>query len=138
MSSSQAGSSSAGAGGDSPNVDNLSEGVANVHLDSAHDNGGEWEVYAKKFKNRNGSSAARPWVSPNPNSRAWGQPDFPQQQGLRTYNRSGLASGNTLSARAADMRKPAARGRGFCPPANMPDQGNFISQPAIGAPLEHG
>lgn len=123
------------AGGDGRHVGVLSKGVTDIGLDD----GGEWEIHAKKSKNKNGTGATRPWLSQKSNSRAWGPPESPQKQGMRTDGGSGRDLGNTWSARAADMRKPAGRGRAMPPAGNKVfEQGCVTSRPAIGAPLEHG
>ncbi|KAK2656423.1 hypothetical protein Ddye_009475 [Dipteronia dyeriana] len=67
-----------------PQVDQLTHSVIDLNLDSAQADGG-WEVYARKSKNRAGSSAAKPW-------------------GMRGHNVSGKAT--------ADFKIPAGRGNG--------------------------
>ncbi|KAI7757383.1 hypothetical protein M8C21_001912 [Ambrosia artemisiifolia] len=61
-------------------VNQLSQAVQDVNLDSSQD--GSWEVISKKNKNRPGTVAAtKPWGSPTPKPNVWGQPDAPRVGG---------------------------------------------------------
>ncbi|OMO61141.1 hypothetical protein COLO4_33528 [Corchorus olitorius] len=80
-------------GASSPKVEQLSQGVSDVSLSSAQDDG-EWEVIQRKPKNRAGSSAARPWGPQNSSPRPRG--------GMRGGAGSGRASGNAWAMQNTD------------------------------------
>jgi hypothetical protein len=122
----------------SPSVDQLSNNMADINLNSAQDDG-EWEV-ARKPKNRAGSSAAKQWGSQsNNNSRAWENPNMGQNQGMRNNGGPGRASGNTRLTQTADPKRPAGRGHVRPQPSTRSFEGNYMApQPVIGPPLQHG
>ncbi|XP_030471641.1 protein SUPPRESSOR OF GENE SILENCING 3-like [Syzygium oleosum] len=121
-------------GKETSEVERLSRGVGEVRLDSAPDDGGEWEVYARKAKTKAGSSSGKPRPPQNSNSKAWVQQDVAQKPVMRTNSGSGRAAGNnSWFPQAADYRKPAGRGRGSTRPPQY-----VATQNAISAPLEHG
>lgn len=125
-------------GASSPSVDQLSHNMADVNLNSGQDDG-EWEV-ARKPKNRAGSSAAKQWGSQsNNNSRAWGNPNMGQKQGIRNNGGPGRAYGNTRLTQTADPKRPAGRGHVRPQPSTRGFEGNYMApQPVIGPPLQHG
>ncbi|KAF8022990.1 hypothetical protein BT93_F0487 [Corymbia citriodora subsp. variegata] len=124
-------------GKETSEVEQLSRGVGEVRLDSTPDDGGEWEVYNKKSKNKAGSSSGKPWPPQNSNSKAWGQQDVVQKPVMRTNSGSGRAAGNnTWFPQSADLRKPAGRGSMRSPQYVAPQ---YVSpQTMVSAPLEHG
>ncbi|KAK6923649.1 Zinc finger-XS domain [Dillenia turbinata] len=115
----------------SKSVDQLSDNVANVSLNSSQD--GDWEVYTRKPKNRAGSSAAtRPqvWGRPQnsnttPRPRGYSNPDAAQKRG-NGGGGVGRDSGSPWTTNTApDYHKST-------PPTG---KGNpWASQPAIRAP----
>ncbi|KAJ6762324.1 PROTEIN SUPPRESSOR OF GENE SILENCING 3 [Salix koriyanagi] len=121
-----------------PAAEQLSQGVADIGLDSAQDDG-EWEVIAKKSKNRAGSSAAKPWGSQNTNNKAWGNPEVIQKVGMRNNGGSGKNPGNARSTQPVDPRGPTGRGTARPQTFNRGVQSNYAApQPVIRPPLEHG
>ncbi|OMO90394.1 hypothetical protein CCACVL1_07380 [Corchorus capsularis] len=111
-------------GASSPKVEQLSQGVSDVSLSSAQDDG-EWEVIQRKPKNRAGSSAARPWGPQNSSPRPRG--------GMRGGAGSGRASGNAWAMQNTDSRLTTGRGN------VRPQTFNHVPpQPVIRPPLEHG
>ncbi|CAK9156052.1 unnamed protein product [Ilex paraguariensis] len=121
----------------SPQVDQLSHGVEDLSLNSSQDDG--WEVYAKKSKNRAGSSAAKPWSSQNSNAKAWGHPDGLKLGGMRSNNGSGKGPNNAWPTPTADSRRPAGRGNARPQSSNRGFESNYVASPtAIPPPLVHG
>ncbi|XP_056163836.1 protein SUPPRESSOR OF GENE SILENCING 3-like isoform X2 [Syzygium oleosum] len=119
-------------GKETSDVEHLSRGVGEVRLDSAPDDGGEWEVYARKSKTKAGSSSGKPWPPQNSNSKAWGQQDVGQKLVMQTNSGLGRAAGsNSWFPQTADFRKPAGRGSMRSPQYVAP-------QTVISAPLENG
>ncbi|KAM1696525.1 hypothetical protein FF1_030675 [Malus domestica] len=100
-------------GGSSPKIEELSHGVADVSLGSAKGDG-EWEVIARKSKNRAGSSAARQWGTQSSNSKAWTPVDA--QKPMRNNGGSGRGAGNFWPSQTSNTRKPAGRGNVIPPP----------------------
>ncbi|KAK3012698.1 hypothetical protein RJ639_009854 [Escallonia herrerae] len=90
-------------------INQLTDGVADVSLDSAQDDG--WEVYSRKPRGRAGGSSAKSWAPApqNSNSKAWGHSDVLQKVGLRGNGESGTALGNAWQPPASDSRRPAWR-----------------------------
>lgn len=114
-----------------PKVDQLSQGVEDVSLDSAQD--GKWEVCVRKPKNKAGSSAAKSWVGQNSNPKAWGHPDAVQKSGMRSNG------GNSWPTPNADPRRPAGRGNPRPQSSSRGFENNYVaSQPVVPPPLEHG
>lgn len=119
-----------------------------MNLNSGQDDDGEWEVYARKPKNRAGSSTAKRPIQNNnnsTNSRGWGNPNpnTVQKQGAwGNGGGAGRGSGNTWPSQTGDSRRPAGRGyvarpqssstRGFDNNYKPPQQ------PVIGPPLQSG
>lgn len=119
-----------------------------MNLNSGQDDDGEWEVYARKPKNRAGSSTAKRPIqnnNNNTNSRGWGNPNpnTVQKQGAwGNGGGAGRGSGNTWPSQTGDSRRPAGRGyvarpqssstRGFDNNYKPPQQ------PVIGPPLQSG
>ncbi|XP_057978247.1 protein SUPPRESSOR OF GENE SILENCING 3-like [Malania oleifera] len=113
---------------ESPTVDQLSRGVADANLASSDD--GEWEVCARKSKNRAGSSSAKACIPQNSNSKAWGHPDVIQKLGM-CNDGPGKASGNTWPTQFADSKRPAGRG-GLRPQSfNRGFENNHVAPPAV-------
>ncbi|KAJ6364900.1 hypothetical protein OIU76_029806 [Salix suchowensis] len=104
-----------------PAVEHLSQGVADMGLDSAQD-GGEWEVISKTSNNRSGSSSMKPGGSQDTNTKASRYPDAIQKLGMRNNGGSGRAPGNA---------RPRTFNRGMHSNYGTP-------QPVIRPPLEHG
>ncbi|EOX92791.1 XS domain-containing protein / XS zinc finger domain-containing protein-related isoform 1 [Theobroma cacao] len=114
----------------SPKVEQLSQGVTDMSLDSAQDDG-EWEVIQRKSKNRAGSSAARPRGPQNSNPKPFG--------GMRGNAGSGRASGNAWATHNADSRMATGRGNTRPQTFNKGFENNHVPpHPVIRAPLEHG
>ncbi|KDP24215.1 hypothetical protein JCGZ_25872 [Jatropha curcas] len=122
-----------------PKVGELSQGVADISLDAAQDNG-EWEVISRKSKNRAGSSAAKPWGTQNSNPKAWGHPDAVPKLGAQSNGGSGKLSGNAWTTQAFDSKRSIGRGN------TRPQSSNKnsyvatqpVTQPVILPPLQHG
>lgn len=121
-----------------PQVEQLSESVADVSLDSAQDDGG-WEVYARKPKNRAGSSAAKSWGTQNSNYKTWGHQDV-HKPGMRSNGGSGRAPGKTRTTQTTDAKIPAGRvnARPQMTTNRGPERNYQAPQTAIRPPLEHG
>ena len=129
-------------------VEKLSHGMGDMNLSLGQDDDGEWEVYARKPKNRAGSSTAKQWVSQNnTSSRAWGNPNTSvnvvQKQGTRSNGGGqGRGSGNAWPTHTGDSRRPAGRGNAARPQSNSMRgfESNYKApqQPTIGPPLQHG
>ncbi|KAK4721489.1 hypothetical protein R3W88_011722 [Solanum pinnatisectum] len=86
-----------------PTVEEINRGVGDIGLNSEQNEG--WEVYARKPKNKGGSSAGKQWAPQNPspkawgnqNTKAWGHPDVGKKSGTRNNAGSGRGSGNNWS-----------------------------------------
>ncbi|MED6192007.1 Protein SUPPRESSOR OF GENE SILENCING [Stylosanthes scabra] len=100
-----------------PTTHQLPQGFAQVNLNPKQDDDdGQWEVYAKKSKNKAGSSTAKP----------------------RNHGGFGRASGNLQQTQnASSFRRPAAAGRGNGR-SQIYESNNVASTPLIRPPLEHG
>ncbi|KAM3750721.1 hypothetical protein ACB098_04G055900 [Castanea mollissima] len=136
------------------NTEQLSHGVADMNLNSGQDDDGEWEVYARKPKNRAGSSTAKRAIQNNnntttttttTNSRGWGNPNPNTVQKQGTWGNGGGAgrgSGNTWPSQAGDSRRPAGRGYVARPQSSSTRcfDNNYKppQQPVIGPPLQSG
>ncbi|KAJ4966452.1 hypothetical protein NE237_018301 [Protea cynaroides] len=120
----------------SPEVDQLSHNLADVSVDNAD---GEWEVCARKSKNRASTGAAKPWVPQSTGPKAWGQPDKMQKMGTTNNGRTGRGPGGPWQTQVADPKKPAGRGN---PKANSSNRGwenAYMAPPAvIPPPLQRG
>ncbi|KAK2977705.1 hypothetical protein RJ640_026845 [Escallonia rubra] len=90
-------------------INQLTDSVADVSLDSAQDDG--WEVYSRKPKGRAGGNGAKSWAPApqNSSSKAWGHSDVPQKVGLRGNGGSGKALGNAWQPPASDSTRSAWR-----------------------------
>ncbi|KAH0682831.1 hypothetical protein KY290_021418 [Solanum tuberosum] len=96
-----------------PTVEEINRGVGDIGLNSEQNEG--WEVYARKPKNKGGSSAGRQWAPQNPspkawgnqNTKAWGHPDVGKKSGTRNNAGSGRGSGNNWST-PSDPQKLAS------------------------------
>ncbi|KOM40702.1 hypothetical protein LR48_Vigan04g090000 [Vigna angularis] len=123
-----------------PSIDQLTQSVADTMLNSGQDDG-EWEVYAKKSKNRAGSSAAKPWGAPahNSNPKTWVNAEMAQKPGIRNHGGVGRSSGNSWQTQNANFRRPAGRGNGRPQSATSGYEGNYVPpNPLIRPALEHG
>lgn len=123
-----------------PNIEQLTQGIADTKLDSGQDDG-QWEVYARKPKNRAGSSTAKQWGPPahNSNPRPWGNTDMAQKAGTRNHGGVGRAAGNPWQTQNANYKRPAGRGNGRPQFATSGyENNNVTSNPLIRPPLEHG
>lgn len=123
-----------------PKVEQLTQGIADTKLNSEQDDG-EWEVYARKSKNKAGSSAAKPWGPPvhNSNPRAWGNAEMVQKPGIRSHGGVGRSSGNPWQTPNANFRRPAGRGNGRPQLGTSGYESNYVTpNPVIRPPLEHG
>ncbi|KAF3970933.1 hypothetical protein CMV_005423 [Castanea mollissima] len=125
-----------------------------MNLNSGQDDDGEWEVYARKPKNRAGSSTAKRAIQNNnntttttttTNSRGWGNPNPNTVQKQGTWGNGGGAgrgSGNTWPSQAGDSRRPAGRGYVARPQSSSTRcfDNNYKppQQPVIGPPLQSG
>nr|KYP69506.1 hypothetical protein KK1_008697 [Cajanus cajan] len=96
-----------------PKLEQLTQGIADTKLNSGQDDG-EWEVYARKPKNKAGSSAGKPWGGPSQNSnpRAWSNADMAPKPGNRSHGGVGRSTGNPWQTQNANFRRPAGRGNG--------------------------
>ncbi|KAK4756351.1 hypothetical protein SAY87_006478 [Trapa incisa] len=111
----------------------LSLGVSEMSIEQGREDGGEWEVYSKKSKNKGGTSYAK---SPQPQA----QKVWAQSSGTGRFS-----SGNAWSSQSnADNRRPGAVGRGGTRPPSQAynggvfEQGYNVQQSAIRAPLANG
>ncbi|RDX73391.1 Protein SUPPRESSOR OF protein SILENCING 3, partial [Mucuna pruriens] len=123
-----------------PKFEQLTQGIADTMLNSGQDDG-EWEVYARKSKNKGGSSAAKPWGGPahNSNPKAWGNADMAQKPGIRSHGGVGRSSGNPWQTQNTNFRRPAGRGNGRAQLATGGYESNNVTpNPLIQPPLEHG
>ncbi|XP_004503025.1 protein SUPPRESSOR OF GENE SILENCING 3 [Cicer arietinum] len=122
-----------------PKIEQLTQGMADANLGSGQDDG-EWEVYAKKTKNKGGSSAANQWGPPahNSNPRAWGNADVAPKPGVRNHGGVGRAAGNPWQTQNANYRRPAGRGNGRSQLATSGYDNHVTPTPVIRPPLEHG
>lgn len=114
-------------------VDHLSQGVADVSLDSGQADG-DWEVYAKKSRNKAGNNISKQWgaqsSSPKPTEMA-------QTSGTHNGGGRGKASGKNWQPQYPDTRRMA--GRGNTRPQSKASEINYAASPAvIRPPLEHG
>lgn len=119
-----------------------------MNLNSGQDDDGEWEVYARKPKNRAGSSTAKRAIqnnNNNTNSRGWGNPNpnTVQKQGAwGNGGGAGRGSGNTWPSQTGDSRRPAGRGYVVRPQSSSTRgfDNNYKApqQPVIGPPLQSG
>ncbi|KAE9587359.1 hypothetical protein Lal_00004525 [Lupinus albus] len=124
-----------------PIIEQLTQGIAATNLDSGKDDSGEWEVYARKSKNRAGSSSSKPRGPPphNSNLRAVGNNDVSQMSGTWNHGGVGRASGNPWQTQNANFRRPAGRGNGRPQLGAGGYENNLVtSTPLIRPPLEHG
>ncbi|CAL0327725.1 unnamed protein product [Lupinus luteus] len=122
-----------------PMIEQLTQGIAATNLDSGKDDSGEWEVYARKSKNKGGSSSSKPRGPPphNPNPRALGNKDVSQMPGIWNQGGVGRASGNPWQTQNA--WRPAGRGNGRPQFGTSGYENNIVaSTPLIRPPLEHG
>ncbi|KAM1041694.1 hypothetical protein TB2_030390 [Malus domestica] len=121
----------------SPKIEQLTHCVADVSLGSAQDDG-EWEVIARKSKNRAGSSAAKQWGPQNSNSKAWAQVDA-QKPVMRNSGGSGRGAGNFWPSQTSDMRKPVGRGNVRQQSSARVSENSYVApQHVIPPPLDHG
>ncbi|XP_059624505.1 protein SUPPRESSOR OF GENE SILENCING 3-like [Cornus florida] len=125
------------AGADS-SADQLSQGMADISVDSAQD--GEWEVYTKKNKGRAGSSgASKSWGSQTSNPKAWGNADGVQKLGMRSTSGSGRGSGSSLPIVNADSKRLPGRGSSRPQSSNRGIESNYANPvPVISPALQHG
>ncbi|KAJ9176031.1 hypothetical protein P3X46_014523 [Hevea brasiliensis] len=122
----------------SPKVEQLGQGVVDISLDDAQDDG-EWEIISRKSKNRAGSSAAKPWGFQNSNPKAWGNPDVIKKQGMRNNFGSGRMSANAWSTQVLDSKRLTNRGNTGPQSSNRGSENNYVApQSVIPPPLEHG
>lgn len=112
-------------------VQKLSQGVAGIALESEQDDG-QWEVIARKSKNRAGSSSAKSWGLQNSNPKVWGHTDVGQKPGWVQH------PGNTWQAQAAVSKKPVGRGSSRPQSARHTENNYVTPQPVIRPPLENG
>ncbi|CAN1342659.1 Protein SUPPRESSOR OF GENE SILENCING 3 [Linum perenne] len=111
----------------------MNQGVADIKLDSAQTDG-DWAVYAKKSKNKGGSSISKAWGSQNSNSKSWGQADGGQQN-----NGAKRMTGNAWANQPVESSRPTGRGNGKHQASNR-SLGNYMVPPqgGIPPPLAHG
>ncbi|XP_020211312.1 protein SUPPRESSOR OF GENE SILENCING 3 isoform X2 [Cajanus cajan] len=123
-----------------PKLEQLTQGIADTKLNSGQDDG-EWEVYARKPKNKAGSSAGKPWGGPSQNSnpRAWSNADMAPKPGNRSHGGVGRSTGNPWQTQNANFRRPAGRGNGRPQVATSGYESYSVNpNPLIRPPLEHG
>ncbi|CAL0306707.1 unnamed protein product [Lupinus luteus] len=123
-----------------PKIEQLSQGLLDVNIGQEQDDG-EWEVQARKPKNRAGSGSARQWGPPvhNSNPRGAGNVGMAQRQGTWNHGGVGRASGNPRQTQNGDFRRPVGRGNGRAQlTTNGPKGSNVNPNPLIRRPLEHG
>ncbi|TMW97004.1 hypothetical protein EJD97_006393 [Solanum chilense] len=111
-----------------PTVEEINRGVGDIGLNSEQNEG--WEVYARKPKNKGGSSAGKQWAPQNPspkawgnqNTKAWGHPDVGKKSGTRNNAGSGRGSGNNWSTPSDPQKlaKPHLYDGGFPSSAPVP------------------
>ncbi|KAF3444205.1 hypothetical protein FNV43_RR13895 [Rhamnella rubrinervis] len=115
----------------SPAVQQLSHSVAGINLESEQDDG-QWEVIARKSKNKAGSSSAKSWVTQNSNPKVKGHTDVVQKPGWVQL------PGNTWQPQAAVSKRPVGSGS-IRPQSARYAESNYVTpQPVIRPPLEHG
>ncbi|KAK7318365.1 hypothetical protein RJT34_03064 [Clitoria ternatea] len=124
-----------------PNIEQLTQVVADVNLESGQDDG-EWVVYAKKSKNRAKSGTTKPWGPPvhSSNPRVVGSSETaqkPRNDGRGAGRASG--GGNPWQSQNANFKRPAVGGNGKPQLTGREfESNNLISNPLIQPPLEHG
>ncbi|CAJ1937665.1 unnamed protein product [Sphenostylis stenocarpa] len=125
-----------------PKIEQLTEDVTGVNLESGQDDG-EWVVYSRKSKNRAKNGAAKPWSPPVHNSRVVRNPEMAHKpvtgKDGKVGRASGSGSGNPLHSQNANFNRPAGRGNAR-PQLNSSESesSNVTSSPLIQPPLEHG
>ncbi|ESW31925.1 hypothetical protein PHAVU_002G279500 [Phaseolus vulgaris] len=102
-----------------PKIEQLTQDVADVNLESGQDDG-EWVVYSRKSKNRVKNSAAKPW-SPTV-----------------TWNDGGVRRASGWQSQNTNFRRPAGGNARAQLNASKSESNNVISSPFIRPPLEHG
>ncbi|XP_057970103.1 protein SUPPRESSOR OF GENE SILENCING 3 [Malania oleifera] len=117
-------------GGSRPTVDQLSQGMVDASLNSAED--GEWEVYARKSKNRAGSGAAKTWAQ-NPNAKGWGHTDVIQKLGMHHNGASVKTPGNSgpWPTQTADFKRLSDNGGPKLQPFNRGLDSIHAAPPAV-------
>ncbi|KAG5041358.1 hypothetical protein GLYMA_05G198500v4 [Glycine max] len=124
-----------------PKIEQLTQGVADVNIESGQDDG-EWVVYAKKSKNRARSTTVKPWSPPVHNSRPTGNTKMAHKPVTRNDGGVGRASGsgNPWQSQNANFKRPAGRGNGRpqLTASESESSNNVTSNPVIRPPLEHG
>ncbi|XP_042478115.1 protein SUPPRESSOR OF GENE SILENCING 3-like [Macadamia integrifolia] len=131
-------SGGSGSGNNSPEVDQLSHDVADISLDGAQ--GGEWEVCARKPKNREGTGTAKakPWGPQSPGPKAWGQPNTAQKLGLASNGGTGRSPGDVWQTQVTDPRRPAGRGNPKAISSNRGWENAYTAPlPHLSPPLQH-
>ncbi|KAA0063087.1 protein SUPPRESSOR OF GENE SILENCING 3 [Cucumis melo var. makuwa] len=114
-------------------LDDLSRGVADVSLESGQADG-DWEVYAKKSRNKAGTNASRQWGAQNSSPKST---EMAQTAGLRNGGGRGKVPGKNWQPQYPDGRRTAGRGNAWSQ-SRAPDV-NYTGTPAvIRPPLEHG
>lgn len=117
-------------------LDHLSQAVADVSLESGQADG-DWEVYAKKSKNKAGTNATKQWGAQNFSPKST---EIAQTAGSRNGGGGGgrgKAPGKNWQPQYPDARRMAGRGNAW--PQSRASDVNYIATPAvIRPPLEHG
>lgn len=112
-------------------IEQLTQGIGDVNLESGQDDGG-WVEYEKKSKNKGRSSAVKPWNPPVHNAR----PVTRNEGGVG----KGYGSGNPWQSQNANLKRPGG-GRGNGRPqlsAREYESTNVTSNLLSRPPLEHG
>ncbi|XP_022947597.1 protein SUPPRESSOR OF GENE SILENCING 3-like [Cucurbita moschata] len=113
-------------------LDHLSQGVADVSLDSGHADG-DWEVYAKKSRNKAGTNATKQWGAQYFSPKL---PEMSQTSGTRNGGGRGKVSSKNWQPQYPDTRK---MGRGNAWSQSRASESNYVApQSVICPPLEHG
>ncbi|XP_010252365.1 PREDICTED: protein SUPPRESSOR OF GENE SILENCING 3 [Nelumbo nucifera] len=141
-------SSAVGFGNNSPKVDQLSCDVADISLESTED--GNWEVFAKKSKNRSGTGAGKSWGSQGSAPKAWGSADTIHKLGMASNGGTGWASkggsggmgkasGGTWHVQTSDSKRSTGRGNAKPQSSNKNWETAYMAPPpVIPPPLQNG
>ncbi|KAF8405645.1 hypothetical protein HHK36_007721 [Tetracentron sinense] len=131
-------SGGSGCGNNSPGLDQLNRDVGKISLDSAQE--GDWEVIAKKSKNRAGSGSARPWGPQNSTPNAWSHPDVVQKLGMMSNGGGGKAPGGTSQTQTTDSKRLDGGGNARPQSINRGSENTYmVPLPVVvPPPLQHG
>ncbi|KAM0940209.1 hypothetical protein DsansV1_C19g0161471 [Dioscorea sansibarensis] len=120
-------------------VDQLSHAVDGISIDASQE--GEWEVKARKSKNRGYATSSKPSAPSNAAPKSWGHPESTPRQGWQSIGGGGRDSGNAYS-QGFDSRKPGGRGNPKPQPPQRIWESAYMAPPPpppqIRPPLQNG